>query len=323
MAKHEILFEWAFGAGYRVQPGHKPNIVPTDYLEAFCNVKPDDFDSVASFCKSYNFDPGWILTGEDLVKGFKKIHDTLAPVLKKVLVGGSRMTFNEVDVINQQLKHVHPHVGFLYPHEELWRRETNLQLWLLEASSGAKPEVTVTIQGHPDKSRNFHVDIVQTATPDPQSKWQARPIDRGISEVVERFAEQADWEAIEPYVPDLMLHPDSKMTFSKERGVERIVLRLEMGKANQIYSHDLVARMASPSPAAHLSYMFWEAVKAQRRLGKFRLCRVCGDLYRGRSKNYCSKPACKREWTNAHNQRRYNADPAYRARKQRKKSNPS
>jgi hypothetical protein len=196
----KLYIDVSFGA----QEKHKPNVVPRDFLQVFCEVDSEEKNNVIEFCKSYGL-IFWSVGQGDLVEWFRKYQKIYKPIIQKVIYA-EKLSLQEIDKINE-----------------------GLESMVLKVAIKNVNQIDVILKNHP-------------------------------SYTIENLS--------------------------------------------SVYT--------SQSFEAEICHLIWQKTKGKNPEEDKARCKICGDILKGRSPNYCKKKECRKEFRRLNQQIRYKINPEYR-----------
>jgi len=304
--KMKKLFSIYTGGGYAIQPHHKSNMLPDDYLIAFCNVQNQNLNEVVDFCNNYQANPTWILKNQSLTEGFQKIQDIFKPIIEKVLYK-ENLLYREITIINKYLSNVKLRISIRKEPLETTEFEENFELYVPDDNN-----YKIQFHGSPEKDvKESFIEIVFEESPGKNLGYKI--IKNGLWEI-EKYFNDEKLEHYSAYKDDLV----NEITLHYEQdglNPTSIEQKIYVKKTNLSFD-ELDAAYACSTLESQLAQLIWDRLNNKRESEIIRRCASCGHLYRkgkdSRSANYCSNLKCKNEYKNRQTKIRYKNDPLFR-----------
>lgn len=293
-------FELIIGGDYMAQPKHKLKIVPEDFLVQFHNVKPYKLKNIIDFANNYSFG-GYI--GPDayqdpkisMIDKFSKIQNKYNPIIKK-LIDKNTINYSDIHTINEDLKMTSPHISLRETINNLQKIEEAFSVYVLKNVQNEDPIYDVKHHGLFDrKGKDIYINVKQHIPANSRTKWYFQRIKDGVIKIRDIFSSDI-WETQEEYLNAVILKNGNIKLDSHGQPIA-IEMNFWLGKTD--FAKEELASAWSPTTAeSFIAKRIWDYLNTEYRGSKFKLCKICSNLHTGRSQDYCSKKACRKEWDN-------------------------
>lgn len=299
-------FELIIGGDYRLQPDHKSKIIPEDFLAHFYNVKHYKLENIISFANNYSFG-GYVApdTAQDpknsIIDKFLKIQNKYNPIIKK-LIDKNLINYSDIHLINEDLKRTSPHISLRETINDLQKVEEAFSVYKLKSVQGEEPFCKVIHNGLFDKKgKNIYIRVEQHIPANSSTNWYFERIRDGVTKIRDIFPSDV-WETQEKYLNSVILKNGNIKLNSKGQPIA-IEMNFWLGKTD--FSKEELASAWSPTTAeSFIAKRIWDYLNTEYKGKRFKLCKICAKIHTGRSQDYCSNEACRKEHDNIRNKRK-------------------
>lgn len=279
------------GGGFPVQPSHKPRVLPRDFLTAFYNVKLDDEDKIAKFCREYGLFPFWILGGSALCDGFSELYSKYHEVIRKIL-NLDKLSIHDLELINRGLEGSKMSVSIRQPQIDQMILEQRMWVPILESRNGIRPSYEVKMSGHPlEDAKNSRIKIT-VRQDDGGEDWHIKYVKKGVLKIDEIYPDEA-WGSLEEFTKRLTLLSAK----CKDPSTCPLNIEFEYNAKTDFHLDDIYAAYSTTDLDSMICQYIWSSIQNKKFIKKHKKCVICGDLYTSsKSHNYCKKEECRKEW---------------------------
>ncbi len=298
------IFQLIIGGEFTAQPKHKSKIIPINLLDHFYNTNPNDLGSIIDFANKYSFG-GYIVPNRNcsIKDRFLNLQDKYNPIIRH-LVDTKTINYHDLTIINKDLKSSFPYIRLRNTVNNLEKIKRGFAFYDLKNVHGEKPEYKITNIGafEVDKDKSAHIEITIKVPAESKTKWYVEQIDDGASMLEKIFPDQ-DWGANKEYLKNIILK-NGNIKFDSNKQVKSIEMNFYLGKTN-FFKEELVAVWTSQNAESFLAKRIWDYVNSEFiNKGERKLCKICAKIHTGRSKDYCSREACRKEWDSRRKKRK-------------------
>ncbi len=294
---NEKEFKLIIGGEFTTQPKHKPKLIPEDFLAQFNNVKANDFEEIINFANFYSFG-GYLVPDEEnsITEKFVKIQSKYNQIIKNILLELGKISYSDIQTINKDLEATTPEICLRDKINDLQKIANGFDIYTLRNVKGEQPNYKVNHMGlFSSDKKNSHIRVTITVPPGSKTLWYSDRIKDGVLTITDIFPSDV-WESQEEYLDSVILNK-SHIRLDPEGQPISIELNFWLGKTD-FTKEELAATWSirSASGESFIAKRIWDYLNAEYKDNKFKLCKICSNLHTGRSKDYCEKEGCRKEW---------------------------